>query len=118
MLLYIHGYNQTFETAMLDAARLASGLRFAGETVLFSWPSHNKLFDYMADRESAMWSRDALEVTLDSLIGRSGAGRINIVGGHPACLPTRDSRLDLGRNPAEVCSAVHAWRLFQPADLQ
>ena len=79
VLLYIHGFNQSFETAALDAARLADGLRFSGETVLFSWPSHNKLFDYIADRESATWSRDALETTLESLITRPGPGRVNIV---------------------------------------
>jgi esterase/lipase superfamily enzyme len=79
VLLYIHGFNQTFETATLDAARLADGLRFGGETVLFSWPSRNKLFDYIADRESATWSRDALETTLDSLVARPGLGRVNIV---------------------------------------
>ena len=61
---------RSFETATLDAARLADGLRFGGQTVLFSWPSRNKLFDYIADRESAMWSRDALETTLDSLVAR------------------------------------------------
>lgn len=79
VLLYIHGFNQSFETATLDAARLADGLRFSGETVLFSWPSRNKLFDYIADRESATWSRDALETTLDSLVTRPGLGRVNIV---------------------------------------
>ena len=79
VLLYIHGFNQLFETATLDAARLADALRFSGQTVLFSWPSRNKLFDYIADRESATWSRDALETTLDSLVTRPGVGRVNIV---------------------------------------
>ena len=79
VLLYIHGFNQSFETATLDAARLADALRFSGRTVLFSWPSRNKLFDYIADRESATWSRDALETTLDSLVTRPGVGRVNIV---------------------------------------
>ena len=79
VLLYIHGFNQSFETATLDAARLADALRFSGQTVLFSWPSRNKLFDYIADRESATWSRDALETTLDSLVTRPGVGRVNIV---------------------------------------
>ncbi len=59
VLLYIHGFNQTFETAALDAARLSDGIRFRGETMVFSWPSKEKLFDYGYDRESAMWSRTA-----------------------------------------------------------
>ena len=60
VLLYVHGFNQTFEMAALDAARLSDGIRFRGETMVFSWPSKAKLFDYGYDRESAMWSRDAL----------------------------------------------------------
>jgi esterase/lipase superfamily enzyme len=79
VLLFIHGYNQSFEAATLDAARLAAGLRFSGQTMLFSWPSRNRLLDYMADRESALWSRDALETALSSLMTRPGSGRVHIV---------------------------------------
>lgn len=79
VLLYVHGYNQTFETATLDAARLADGLDFRGDTVLFSWPSRSKLLEYIRDRESALWSRDALEATLNSLLASPNIGRIHIV---------------------------------------
>ena len=79
VLVYVHGYNQTFTTATLDAARLSDGLSFAGETVLFSWPSRSKLLEYIRDRESALWSRDALETTLNSLLSNPGIGRIHIV---------------------------------------
>jgi esterase/lipase superfamily enzyme len=79
VLLYVHGYNQTFESATLDAARLSDSLGFQGETVLFSWPSRNRLLDYVTDRESAVWSRDALETTLDSLLADSSIGRVHIV---------------------------------------
>lgn len=79
VLLYVHGYNQTFASAALDAARLADGLDFHGDTVLFSWPSRNKLLDYISDRESALWSRDALETALDSLGANPNVGRVHIV---------------------------------------
>ena len=32
VLIYVHGFNQTFESALLDAARLSDGIRFRGET--------------------------------------------------------------------------------------
>ena len=79
VLLYVHGFNQTFETAALDAARLSNGIRFHGETMVFSWPSKAQLFDYGYDRESAMWSRDALEQVLSSLITSPAVGRVHIV---------------------------------------
>jgi esterase/lipase superfamily enzyme len=79
VLIYIHGFNQTFETAVLDAARLSDGIRFRGDTMVFSWPSKAKLLDYGYDRDSAMWSRDALEKVLDGLMASPTAGRIHIV---------------------------------------
>jgi esterase/lipase superfamily enzyme len=79
VLLYIHGFNTTFETAALDAARLSDGIRFRGETMVFSWPSKAKLFDYGYDRESAMWSRDELERVLSLLIASPAVGRIHVV---------------------------------------
>jgi len=79
LLIYVHGFNQTFETATLDAARLSDGIKFAGETMVFSWPSRAKLLDYGYDRESAMWSRDALDQVLEGLLASPTIGRINIV---------------------------------------
>jgi esterase/lipase superfamily enzyme len=79
VLIYVHGFNQTFEAAALDAARLSDGIRFRGETMVFSWPSKAKLFDYAYDRESAMWSRDALEQVLTGLMASPISGRIHIV---------------------------------------
>jgi esterase/lipase superfamily enzyme len=78
VLVYVHGFNTTFETAALDAARLSDGIKFSGGTFVFSWPSKAKLLDYGYDRESAMWSRDALQQVLDELIV-SPTGRIHIV---------------------------------------
>jgi esterase/lipase superfamily enzyme len=79
VLIYVHGFNQTFEAAALDAARLSNGIRFRGETMVFSWPSKAKLFDYGYDRESAMWSRDALEQVFAGLLASEVVGRIHVV---------------------------------------
>jgi esterase/lipase superfamily enzyme len=79
VLLYIHGFNETFESATLDAARLSDALKFRGDTVVFSWPSRNSVLSYMSDRESASFSRDALDDTLDDLLSNPNVGRVHIV---------------------------------------
>jgi esterase/lipase superfamily enzyme len=79
VLVYVHGYNTTFEEATLDAARLSDGIKFHGETMVFTWPSRAKLLDYVYDRESAMWSRDSLERVLTSLMASPSVGTIHIV---------------------------------------
>lgn len=79
VLVYVHGFKQTFETAALDAAHLADGIKFRGQTLVFSWPSKAGLFDYAYDRESAMWSRDEFERVLQSAVTTPGVGRVHIV---------------------------------------
>ena len=79
LLIYVHGFNNTFEGATLDAARLADGIRFRGETLAFCWPSKAALFDYAYDRESAMWSRDAFQSVLDTAIMGTENNRVHIV---------------------------------------
>lgn len=79
VLIYVHGFKQTFETAALDAAHLADGIKFRGQTMVFSWPSKAGLFDYAYDRDSAMWSRDNFERVLQSVVTAPGAGRVHIV---------------------------------------
>ncbi len=79
VLLYVHGYRETFESASVSAAQLASGIRFRGVTALFTWPSAAATFDYGYDRESAMWSRDALLDALVAAARSNSGGRINIV---------------------------------------
>ena len=79
VLIYVHGFKQTFETAALDAAHLADGIKFRGQTMVFSWPSKAGLFDYAYDRESAMWSRDGFERVLQSVVTTPGTARVHIV---------------------------------------
>jgi esterase/lipase superfamily enzyme len=109
VLVYVHGFNTTFERAALDAARLSDGIKFAGETMVFSWPSKAKLLDYVYDRESAMWSRDALEQALNELIA-SPTGRIHIVAHSVGTMLTlealRQFYADRGEAAAERIGAV------------
>ncbi len=39
VLLYVHGFNETFDSATRSAGQLSHSLEFRGRTVLFTWPS-------------------------------------------------------------------------------
>ena len=84
LLLYVHGYRESFETAAISTARLSDGVGFRGATGLFTWPSGGGTFDYVYDRESAMWSRDALEDLLTAVAGTPSGGRVHILA-HSMC---------------------------------
>jgi esterase/lipase superfamily enzyme len=110
VLLYVHGYNESFESAVAGAAQLSHGLEFTGRTALFSWPSSAKLVGYGYDRESAMWSRDALEEVLTALAANPSVGRVHIVAHSMGALLTletlRQMRGTAGDTPASKLGAM------------
>ena len=110
VLIYVHGFKQTFETAALDAAHLADGIKFRGQTMVFSWPSKAGLFDYAYDRESAMWSRDDFERVLQSVIATPSVGRVHIVAHSMGTMLTLESLRQLyaryGDTAADKIGAV------------
>lgn len=110
VLLYVHGYRESFETAALSAAQLSDGIRFRGVSGLFTWPSAGSTFDYGYDRESALWSRDALEDLLRALAGPAGGGRIHLVAHSMGTLLTLETlrmlRADAGEGAMARIGAV------------
>jgi esterase/lipase superfamily enzyme len=104
VLIYIHGFNQTFEMAALDAARLADGVRFRGQMMAFSWPSRAKLLDYAYDRDSAMWSRDSFEQMLTDLMSSPSSGRIHIVAHSIGSMPTMEALRQLYARDGETAA--------------
>ena len=53
LLIFLHGYNVTFEQAARRAGQIAYDLSFAGVVVLFSWPSLGVVPGYGGDAERA-----------------------------------------------------------------
>jgi esterase/lipase superfamily enzyme len=60
VLLFIHGYNTGFESAVLRSAQLVHDLKFPGKGLTFSWPSAGALSKYTADEAQAEKSIPAL----------------------------------------------------------
>jgi len=115
VLIYVHGFKQTFETAALDAAHLADGIKFRGQTMVFSWPSKAGLFDYAYDRDSAMWSRDGFERVLQSVVTTPGVGRVHIVAHSMGTMLTLESLRQLyARNGDTVTDKIGAVVFASP----
>jgi esterase/lipase superfamily enzyme len=115
VLIYVHGFKQTFETAALDAAHLADGIKFRGQTMVFSWPSKAGLFDYAYDRDSAMWSRDGFERVLQSIVTAPGVGRVHIVAHSMGTMLTLESLRQLyARNGDSVTDKIGAVVFASP----
>jgi esterase/lipase superfamily enzyme len=105
VLLYIHGYRETFETAAISAAQLSDGISFKGATALFAWPSGGATLDYSYDRESAMWSRDALEEVLLALTQSPTGGKVHIVAHSLGTLITLETLRSIKAQKGETVMA-------------
>lgn len=115
VLIYVHGFKQTFETAALDAVHLADGIKFRGQTMVFSWPSKAGLFDYAYDRDSAMWSRDGFERVLQAAVTTPGVGRVHIVAHSMGTMLTLESLRQLyARNGDSVTDKIGAVVFASP----
>jgi len=79
VLVYVHGFNTSFDDARFRLAQLVTDGRFGGVPVLFTWPASSNLLDYEAAKESAAASRDALAKLLQELAVVPGVGRVQIV---------------------------------------
>lgn len=78
-LIFVHGYNTRFEEAVYRFAQIAHDSRAQATPVLFTWPSRGKLLAYNYDRESASYSRDALEAMLQAMQASPDVREISIL---------------------------------------
>ena len=79
VLIFVHGYNVTFEDAARRAGQLAVDLKFAGQTLLYSWASAADTKKYTVDESTIDWSRDHFEAFLQLALGEIGAGKVHII---------------------------------------
>jgi esterase/lipase superfamily enzyme len=81
VLVFVHGFNNRFDDAVYRFAQIIHDARAPGIPVLFTWPSRGemKLRAYTYDRESANYSRDALEQLFDMLAANPNVKEINVL---------------------------------------
>ncbi|MGX4770239.1 alpha/beta hydrolase [Bradyrhizobium guangdongense] len=93
VLIFVHGYNVTFEDAARRAGQLAVDLKFAGRTLLYSWASAADTKKYTVDESTIDWSRDHFEAFLQLALCEVGAGKVHVIAhsmGNRAVINTLD----------------------------
>ncbi len=79
VLIFVHGFNTRFEEAVYRFAQIVHDARVDVAPVLFTWPSGGSVTDYVYDRDSAVYSRDALEAVLQALVKDPNVDSISIL---------------------------------------
>jgi esterase/lipase superfamily enzyme len=81
VLVFVHGFNNRFDDAIYRFAQIVHDAKAPAVPVLFTWPSRGetKLRAYTYDRESANYSRDALEELLNTIAAQPGVSEVNVL---------------------------------------
>jgi esterase/lipase superfamily enzyme len=80
-LVFVHGFNSSFEYALYRTAQIAYDIKFDGVPLLYSWPSMGSLtlHDYSRDRESSGQAEPYLREFLALVARDTGAKSVSII---------------------------------------
>ncbi len=78
-LVFIHGFNVSFEAAALQAAQIGVDLQVRGIMAFYSWPSKGKFAGYTADEATIEASEQYITEFLIDLVQKSGVKKVHII---------------------------------------
>ena len=78
-LVFLHGYNVSFEDAAIRAAQIGYDLKIPGATAFFSWPSRGDPIAYSADEASIEASERAIADFLVEFAQNCGAAKVHLI---------------------------------------
>ena len=80
LLVFVHGFNSSFEDAAVRAAQLAADVSFDGAVMLFSWPSAASVTSYVRDQQTARNAGYHLLRLLAAIAPQALPDRIHLLG--------------------------------------
>jgi esterase/lipase superfamily enzyme len=78
-LIFLHGYNVTFEEAAIRAAQIGYDLKVPGATAFYSWPSRGNSAAYSVDEASVEASERSIADFLLEFAQNCGTEMVNVV---------------------------------------
>lgn len=79
VLVYVHGYRETFLSTARDSFQIKRLTAFAGPVIQYSWPSQGKLFGYLIDETNIAWDEQNFRRFLTKLATREWTKEIVVV---------------------------------------
>lgn len=112
-IVFIHGYNNTFDHALYRTAQIAYDLGFDGATFMYSWPSGGSFTTYTYDRDSARQTVQYLRDFIEAAVMDSAAKTISLIAHGMGSQPLLSVLSDLRRtSPGEA--RIHQIILTAP----
>jgi esterase/lipase superfamily enzyme len=79
VLIFVHGYDVTFEDATRRLGQITCDLGFPGAPILYSWPSKGTYLGYSSDESTVEWSTPHFKAFLESIGQETGASVIHVI---------------------------------------
>jgi esterase/lipase superfamily enzyme len=88
VLLYVHGYNDTFDYCVKKTAQLAADLDMVncegqsrGVAIAYSWPAQGTFLSYLADEENVEWTQQRMVPFLRALssVARAEGADLHVI---------------------------------------
>lgn len=86
--IFVHGFNNTFQQAVLRAAQIGFDLGLGQGIGLFSWPSKGNFLKYSADEAASEASKYELANYIEKFVRHSNQKSINIIAHSMGCRST------------------------------
>jgi esterase/lipase superfamily enzyme len=78
-LVFLHGFNVTFEEAAIRAAQIGYDLKVPGPVAFFSWPSRGGIKNYPADEATIEASEAPITDFLVEFAAKCGTNKVDII---------------------------------------
>jgi esterase/lipase superfamily enzyme len=109
-LVFVHGFNVSFERALMRTAQLIWDLDYKGQVVLFSWPSRGGARGYGYDKDSAFGARQRFVDLLTLLQGEAGIQKVSVIAHSMGNVVVVDALANYARtaNPRRISELILA----------
>ena len=77
--IFIHGYNNSFESSALRTAQLFYDLKFKGIPIMYSWPSTGKAIGYFKDGNNIEKSTALFETFILDIVKSNPEKKLNLI---------------------------------------
>ncbi|MDM9623512.1 alpha/beta hydrolase [Rhizobium sp. S96] len=113
-LVFIHGFNNTYEDSVFRLAQIVNDSKMQATPVLFTWPSRAEITAYQYDKESTNYSRTALEQALRTLAADPDVKDITVMAHSMGTWLAMESLRQMGIRDAHVDPKIHNVILASP----
>ena len=94
-LIFVHGFNTTFDFAIYRTAQIAYDLKFDGAPFAYSWPSGGGVLNYTYDSQSSGQAQPFLKDFINMVLNKTGADAVSLIAHSMGNQPTLQVLKDL-----------------------